>query len=171
MNQVLRILIKKLISDEITAIAFLDWFKGNKGIAGNFDQLLEDIFREKNKNDLGLIFYVGFTFDLFKERHLELLNQLITESWHKAHEDIAGLLQYFKSNTSVESLYRAATTEFKYLHYTTALAVKCIWALGDINTPESQEKLKLLSQSNVTEIKKNAVYQYQRNMNHISDRL
>ncbi|MDC0762142.1 hypothetical protein POF51_15660 [Brevibacillus sp. AG] len=162
MNQELRILIKKLIGGEITGLEFLDLFMGNIELTSYFDKLLEVICREKNKDDLGLLFYIGFTFDLFDERHLEMLNQLITEAWHKAHEDIAGLLQYFQSNSSVESLYKAALTKFEYLHYTNALAVKCIWALGDMNTPESKEKLELLSKSKEKEIKKNALHQLKR---------
>ncbi|NTU21997.1 HEAT repeat domain-containing protein [Brevibacillus sp. HB1.2] len=162
MNQELRILIKKLIGGEITDLEFLDLVKGNIEITSYFDKLLEVICIEKNKDDLGLLFYIGFTFDLFDERHLVMLNQLITEAWHKAHEDIAGLLQYFQSNSSVESLYKAAITKFEYLHYTNALAVKCIWALDDINTPESKEKLELLSKSKEKEIKKNALHQLKR---------
>jgi len=162
MNQELRLLIKKLIGGEITDPEFLDLFNGNVDNNRYFDNLLEVICGEKNKDDLGLIFYVGFTFDLFKERHLEMLNQLITESWHKVHEDIAGILQYFKSNSSVEGLYKAAVTKFEYLHYTNALAVKCIWALGEINTLDSKEKLKLLSKSKEKEITKNALNQLKR---------
>lgn len=162
MNQELRLIIEKFICGEITDIEFLDLFNEDMDMDDHFDRLLKVIYREKNKNDLGLIFYVGFTFDLFKERHLEMLNQLITESWHKAHEDIAGMLQYFKSNSSVESLYKAAITKFEYLHNTNALAVKCIWALGDINTLDSKEKLELLTKSKEKEIKKNALYQLKR---------
>lgn len=43
-----------------------------------------------------------------------------------------------------------------------ALAVKCIWALGDINTPESREKLRLLSQSDNEIIRDNAINQLNR---------
>ncbi|WP_145973675.1 hypothetical protein [Phytobacter massiliensis] len=51
--------------------------------------------------------------------------------------------------------------KFDYLDFddSYALAVKCIWALGDIATKESFEKLKLLSKSNNTVIKENACHQ------------
>ncbi|MBH0331107.1 hypothetical protein ABH14_15065 [Brevibacillus brevis] len=95
MNQELRIRIKKLIGGEITDLEFLDLFKENIEITSYFDKLLEVICTEKNKDDLGLLFYIGFTFDLFDERHLERLTQLITEAWHTAHEDIAGCFNIF----------------------------------------------------------------------------
>ena len=60
---------------------------------------------------------------------------------------------------AVDSLYKAILIKFEYLNYTDALAIKCIWALGDINTLESKEKLELLSKSKDKVIRKNAIQQ------------
>jgi hypothetical protein len=43
-----------------------------------------------------------------------------------------------------------------------ALAVKAIWALGDIGTEAAREKLKLLPQSEIEAISENAKYQLAR---------
>ena len=163
MNNDERLLVIKRIKKELSNEEFLGLFTTNIEKNPNyFDKLLVATYIEKNGDDLGLLFYIGFLFDLFQEKHLEILNKLILEDWHKTHEDIANLLQYFKSNLSVESLYETTFIKFKYLNYTDALAVKCIWALADINTSESKKKLELLSKSKDKVIKKNAIQQLKR---------
>jgi hypothetical protein len=51
-----------------------------------------------------------------------------------------------------------ALTKHEYLAYddSTALAVKCIWALHDIGTADAIEKLKLLADSAAGAIRQNA---------------
>lgn len=163
MNENERLLIKKRMKKELSDKEFLELFTTNiEENTDYFDKLLFKICTEKNGRDLDLLFYIGFLFDLFEERHLDILNNLIVEDWHYIHENIGILLQYFKSNSSVDSLYEAVLIKFEYLSYTDALAVRCIWALGDINTLESKEKLELLSKSKDKVIKTNAKEQLKR---------
>lgn len=163
MNEDERLLIRKHMGEELSSEEFLTLFTTNiEENTDYFDKLLSEICIEKNEHDLELLFYIGFAFDLFEERHLVVLNNLILEDWHKGHEDIAGLLQYFKSNSSVENLYEAIFIKFEYLSYSNAFEIKCIWALGDINTLESREKLKLLSKSKDKVIKQGAKGQLMR---------
>lgn len=86
------------------------------------------------------------------------------EPWHHQHEDIATLLDFLKSPNSIECLYKITLTEFEYLSYddSYALALKCIWALGNINTEESKQKLELLSKSENEIIRQNARKQLER---------
>ena len=88
----------------------------------------------------------------------------MNESWHFQHENIASIFQKIKSPKTTDSIYKAAHTQFEYLEYDEAfaLAVKCVWALGDIHTPESREKLELLAQSEEEIIRTNAIYQLNR---------
>lgn len=99
------------------------------------------------------------------EKLLPILIRLIQEPWHQMHEDIASTLQWdIPSPKAIEVLYKTALTKFDYLDFDEAyaLAVKCIWALGDINTPESMEKLELLAESKNKIIRKNAKAQLKR---------
>lgn len=86
------------------------------------------------------------------------------ESWHYRHEDIASLLQDAKSPTSIDALNKAVMTKFGYLDFddSYALAVKCIWALGEIGTPEAMDKLTKLSKSDNKIIRDNAINQLKR---------
>ncbi|CDG89183.1 HEAT repeat domain-containing protein [Xenorhabdus bovienii] len=65
---------------------------------------------------------------------------------------------------SVDALYQVSNFELDYLDFddSYALAVKCIWGLGDIGTPEALEKLKILSISDNEIIKENAINQLKR---------
>lgn len=124
-------------------------------------QLLEIAFKEKNATDVESALYVGFAFNLFTKDFSNILCRLIEEHWHFQHENIASILKKSKCPDTVDSLYTAALTHLKYLEYSDAspLAVKCIWALGDINTIESRNKLELLAQSKNQVIKDNAIMQ------------
>lgn len=128
-------------------------------------QLLEIAYTEKNSDDVENAMFIGFVFNLFTEEFITILSKLIGEPWHYQHEDIAMIFQKLKSPQTIECLYKTALTRFEYLEFDEAfaLAVKCIWALGDINTPESREKLKLLAQSENEIIKNNATNQLNRN--------
>ncbi|ROP59945.1 PBS lyase HEAT-like repeat-containing protein [Enterobacter sp. BIGb0383] len=92
------------------------------------------------------------------------LNSLLLESWHYKHEDIASLLQDAKSPTSIDALNKAIVKKFDYLDFddSYALAVKCIWALGEIGTPEAIDKLTKLSISDNDVIRDNAINQLKR---------
>ncbi|HCC07586.1 MAG TPA: hypothetical protein DEP72_05445 [Clostridiales bacterium] len=127
-------------------------------------QILEIAYIEKELHDVESALFVGFVFNLFTEDFVEILCKLIEEPWHYQHEDIARLLQKLKSPQTVECLYKTALTQFEYLEFDEAfaLAVKCIWALGDINTPKSREKLELLTQSDNEIIRDNAINQLDR---------
>ncbi len=109
---------------------------------------LKDAFARKDSDDVEYALLLGFSF-CFEEDVVPVLCDLIVQDWHYKHEDIARLLQDFGAPESIEYLYRVSLMELKYLEYddSYALAVKCIWALGKINTSISREKLKLLALS------------------------
>ncbi|AFH95411.1 HEAT repeat domain-containing protein [Providencia stuartii] len=89
---------------------------------------------------------------IFEINHYPIskLNEILLVTWHYRHEDIASLLQDICSPESINYLYQAIQTKFNYLSFddSHALAVKCIWALGDIGTQEALDKLEILSNSN-----------------------
>ncbi|HFZ1806180.1 TPA: hypothetical protein ACIJYL_005219, partial [Klebsiella aerogenes] len=81
--------------------------------------------------------------------------------WHKKHEDLATILNYYHSETSVEYLYQAALLELNYRDYDEdyVLADKCIRALAKINNKNSIEKLEKLAMVENEKIKKSAMKQ------------
>lgn len=115
-------------------------------------KLLQAAYSQKGSEDVEYALLLGFSFGVPREC-ISILNKLLTKSWHCKHEDISRLLKDFKDPSSVEPLYQTALAEYDYLDYddSYALAVKCIWALGDINTDASKESLEklLLSENRV----------------------
>jgi len=126
--------------------------------------LLETTLVEQEANDVEYLLTAIFHFKLFIEDYVDILCKLADETWHFQHENIASIFQKIKSPKTVECLYKTTLTQFDYLEFddSFALAVKCIWALGDINTVESRKKLELLTQSGNEIISKNAIYQLKR---------
>lgn len=165
MTNIERQLIGDLMDDSISEEQFLKGFTVD--INGNPDyirKLLYCAYEEENADDVDDILFVIFTFNLITEDYVDLLCRLMNASWHHSHEDIATIFQAFMFPQVTDSLYQAALTQFEYLKFdkSYALAVKCIWALGDINTSESRKKLELLSELDNEIIKKNALRQLER---------
>ncbi len=117
-------------------------------------ELLREAFQERNDGHIECLITLGFKLDIYDHSHVDLLCQLLDVDWHCKHEDIARLLQDLKDPRAIEVLYRTALRKYKYLEYnnSSALGIKCVWALFVINTPESIEKLKLISQSDTVDI-------------------
>ncbi|RIE02554.1 HEAT repeat domain-containing protein [Cohnella faecalis] len=130
-------------------------------------ELLEKAYIEQEADDVEYLMIAIFRFELFLEDITESICKLMNETWHFQHENIASMFQKVKSPRTIECLYNAALTQFEYLEYDEAfaLAVKCIWALGDINTLESRKKLMQLTQSENEIIKENATKQLNRSYN------
>jgi len=157
-----RELVIKLMDDLISKNEFVQAFFENASVHSDYLlELLEEVYMEKNADDLEDIMYVGFVLNLFTIKYTSILCKLIEEDWHISHEDIAALFQKLKPIDACESLYISANHRLEYLEYDEAyaLAVKCIWALGTINTDLSIEKLKLLATSSNEIIRESAINQ------------
>lgn len=118
---------------------------------------------EKNNEMFEALLLLVFKFDLLNNME-NIVCDLIQDDWHKRHEDLALILQKLRSNSTVECLFKTALRKFDYLDYDDSfpLALKCIWALGDINSPQSIEKLKILGTSEEDRIKQAAIEQLKR---------
>jgi len=119
---------------------------------------LEQALAEKSATGVACALTLGFVFGLSRNWAPQLCH-LMQEDWHHSHEDIASALQDIRVPSTVDCLYQSALRKHDYLAYddSEALAVKCIWALHDIGTPEALVKLKLLSESVSEPIRKNAL--------------
>ncbi len=162
MIKIQKLLIEQLMANKITTTTFLNKYPFDlENDKNHFTKLLEQVYCQKNSDDLEDIFFLGFSFDLFTSDHVNTLCELIVEKWHYKHEDIARLLQKFKEPSSADYLQKAVLTKHDYLAYNDgeALITKCIWALGAINTDDAKEKLYSLYKSDNQLIRQAALYQ------------
>ena len=151
--------IKMLMRDEISREEFLDRELINSSDLGTElkKQLL--ITKEiRDAYDADILIYLVFKFKVYDDEFITLFNELLMCDWHEQHENLAMLLQRLKPKASVPYLYETALKIYDYLSFDInyALAVKCIWALGDIGSPEAREKLELLLSDNRETVRQNA---------------
>jgi HEAT repeat protein len=121
--------------------------------------LLRESLSTQNPQDVEDGLLPVFVYKMESETLSEILCALLLEEWHYKHEDIVSKMQADKKPIYVEPLYQTAVKTFKYLDYddTYGLARKCTWALYEINTKESIEKLKKLSLSDNKFVKQYAL--------------
>lgn len=154
--------IRELMIGEITKDKFLELNSFDKtNLFNTFYKFLESATIRKSAYDIDIALYLIFLFDLVNEELLPLLNNLIISDWHEQHENIAIILQELRSPSSVENLFTAINKKYNYLDYddSCALAVKCIWCLGDIGNDKAKDKLNILAKSSNVIISNNAVKQ------------
>ncbi|MBH1932686.1 hypothetical protein [Serratia rubidaea] len=151
-NKVILSLIKKEISLSELLSTYDKYYDGVN--------ICRDLFNAREKKDseaVDLFLYLGSVIG-YEYNCVELLNKLLTDTWHKKHEELVRLLSHYKDESSIGYLFRAASLQLDYLDYDEdhVLADKCIRALAKINTNESIEKIKELSHSNEISIKNSA---------------
>lgn len=115
---------------------------------------LKDAHKIQDAEAVDLFLYLGDVTG-YEYECIDVLNVLITDTWHEKHEDLARLLGSYGNKESVNYLYEAALLKLNYRDYgdSFSLADKCIRALAGIQCPESIEKLKSLSDSENNMIK------------------
>lgn len=142
-----------------------DFLKLNNIDEGEFKNIVYNMvncaIEDNNASMLEMYIFFVFRFKLYDDALGEKLYMTLPERWHTQHENIASILQKLKLPESVEALYITANKKYDYLEYDEfyALAVKCIWGLGDIGTKDAYEKLKILSKSDNEIIAENATKQ------------
>jgi hypothetical protein len=154
-------LIMALVLGRITRDKFLDRCSVDPS---NDPTLVIRILKDANeRRDSKQIEYGLMLYRLFEtqEMNSDILCALLAQDWHISHENIAEILQELRDPNSVDCLFNATFAQFSYLDYdeSYALAVKCIWALGDIGSQYAREKLAILSSSDNKLIRENAEYQ------------
>ncbi|WP_340118389.1 hypothetical protein [Pelagibius sp. 7325] len=110
--------------------------------------LLNSALKNRDAKEAELANLLGWEFG-FPRGCLAPLNALLTEDWHENHEDFAVALMELRDPSSIDPLYQVALMDLDYLAYdeACALAAKCCWALGAINTDAAIGKLRALAES------------------------
>ena len=137
------------------------WEQFAKGRLMQFKEQTLRLLKEniKSKNEKGLSCIIAIIWwDGADKGFTDILLSLLDEKWHILEEDIVEILGLIKDPKSVNKIYEVAINVPHYDEMC-ALAIKCISALGAINTSEAREKLVLLQESNDPIIKENATFQ------------
>lgn len=140
-----------LIDGTLSSETFFEKFGLNReSLLNTIIDALNEAIQKKDGDTLDNIVYIIFYFDLRSEALLDIYNYLLTEKWHYKHEDLVTLIDTYRSEKSLEFLYKAAVTRFEYLTYdddtTFALTSKCIHAIGNIGTNNARKYLTELAQ-------------------------
>jgi len=125
---------------------------------------LEKAYNEKNGKSINTLILAIYMFELHSKKFVDILCKLTKEEWHGKHEDIVFYLQQMELSSTIECIYELAISDFEKYRWDDnfALARKCCFALGDINTPKAKEKLESLLQSDEEMIRKHAMEQLER---------
>ena len=125
--------------------------------------LLDEAYKGQNNEDLHCALLIGFKFG-FAPNHADILCRLVGADWHLCHEDVVSALDALRDPDAVEALFHATQWIPNYLDYDEyrALAVKAIWALGNLGGPEAERKLQTLSHSDNPILRENALSQLKR---------
>jgi len=110
--------------------------------------LLEESYRAQDGRDLSCALMVGFMFG-FRHEHLDILCLLVDADWHNSHEDVVGALDKLREPEAADALFRATQWVPEYLKFdeNRALAVKAIWALWKLQSPEAKARLEQIAAS------------------------
>jgi len=125
---------------------------------------IENAIETRDADDLERGLILGFWFG-FAHEAASPLRAVIKDTWHHSHEDVVWALDHeLRDSDNVEALYQATQIVPQYLEFddARALAVKAIWALGNLGTVSAQSKLIELAGSTNEVIRSNAVQQLQR---------
>jgi hypothetical protein len=119
--------------------------------------ILEEAYGVKDADSVECGLGLGFRFGMSTE-FFDILVKLSEADWHYRHEDVVTALAELHDSRSVETLYRAALKRHPYLDYddARALAVKAIFALGNLGDARADGKLRLLAESDDPAVKVNA---------------
>ncbi|MDF2699363.1 MAG: hypothetical protein K0Q49_919 [Haloplasmataceae bacterium] len=158
-------LINKLVRGSIT----IDKFKKSipYDLEGNHHLMIE-LFNKacfmENGDDIERLLFLGHYYNLDYNYLIDILCKLLKYTWHERHEDIVLILQQLKSPKTVDCLYETAITTYPMFKWdeNNALARKCLFALGDINTPDSIKKIYSLSESKNEILRRHALEQINR---------
>lgn len=138
-------LILKLMMKQINISEFLCQFGDG---SGELDLCKELTIAQEAKDaelvDLLLYLSAVVKFDYYD---VDILNQLVTDTWHQKHEEILRLLDHYRQPSSVNPLYEAALLNLDYRDYDEdfILANKCMRALEKIQDQNAIEKMELLA--------------------------
>ena len=152
-------LITEMFLGNITKEAFLREYPVDIDTSDFVLNLMEESLKSRHGIDVELVMMVGGLLG-YSKKHVPVLSLLLTEDWHRKHEDIAKALQMLKDPRCMDQVVKAMHMKLDYWFDSgDAFIRKCAYVLGDINTKSSMETLKELSSSPNEIIRKYSLHQ------------
>jgi hypothetical protein len=163
MTEAQEAMILDLAKRRIAPSEFLQKFCGGTDGQLLARELLQKAIVDRNASDVDLSMLVMWRFGV-APAHFDVLCELSDAAWHMMHEDVVSALNKLQDSRAIEVVNRAAYASHAYVAYddARALAVKAIWALGNMRHPLADEKLNALAQSDHPIVRKNAMEQLER---------
>ena len=127
---------------------FLEQLRPHQSAELSARQLLEEAIASRDAAEVEFTLAVVPALGHFPT-HSTLFVALFRQQWHQRHEDMTRDLERFGAEKQIiEAFGWSAQVRLDYLDYNNseALARKAIYALGRMNTPESQTKLRSIAQ-------------------------
>lgn len=161
------------ISDLLTKIYRNEYTKEEQDSLYDNGQILNRILNylqiainDKDKDAFANLIFLVFYFELESEELFALYKEQLLKTWHHKHEDLATLIDSYRSESSVECLRKAINLKLPYLRYkgeeSIAFETKCIWALGNIGSSRAKEALEEIQHKYKKSIAQEATKQLER---------
>ena len=104
----------------------------------------DELFTEDKHQVVEALIILPSWFNIKKD-FIEYYNRLLLSPWHHEHESLIELIKNTRSVSSTPYIEKAIQNNYKYLHFNdtnyASFIRKCMWALADINSPESIDLL------------------------------
>lgn len=107
---------------------------------------LVEAYHSKNAEAVEDLIILIYTYEIFDEGNINILNKLLLSDWHYKHEDIALLLEELSSIESIQYLYDAIELRPHYLTWDEnfPFEVKCVRAIYYIGKEKAYPYLEKL---------------------------
>ena len=123
-------------------------------------QFLVQAVELDDDSSLDFILTLGFAINGIAKEHIPALCEHLLLDTHNRHEEIARILQSFRSPISLQALVSrcsSAPPQADAIDDGDALFRKCVWAIHDIGTPEARVSLEQLARSEIESVRKYSI--------------
>lgn len=167
MNETEEKMILDLSLDNISKEEFIDNYPVNLiEKPSYFVQVLENALINRNSDDVELALMVAGYIDSI-DMYLPVLRKLLLEDWHNQHEIIVDILAGVKDPEDAKCFRHVLNCTYGHdddiEDFIVPLWIKCIWALGKINTSEAMEYLSAFKNSEYESVKEAVLTQFKKN--------
>ncbi len=103
---------------------------------------LQESYDQHSPDGVDSAMLFGYCFK-FTIHHVQILCRLAFADWHFKHEEIARALDSIRDSRAIDALEYLARIKYPYLEYddSRALAVKAVWALGNLGSTAALGRL------------------------------
>lgn len=151
-------------SGEISKSELVDRYPDDLSDEDHLKKLYSKVLEAESGKDLEYAVMLEPIFFNSVESREKYYVQFAHSDWHRIHEPLALVfLERIASDNCVEAIYHIATSSLSYLsdEDNESLSVQCTYALSNVETPKSVEKLQLLAQSDNDLIRSEATQRLQ----------